>query len=129
MSDENPQDQQTVGPTEPKEPGEIGWHADADEPGDLSAPVPGSGGVGPYEPGAATPPNDGLLDEPEETHEAVEAHEVQEGPAAYEDQDAEDLRAELDKRRAAGQNLPDVRDASHDQLVALLHASDEALAE
>ena len=31
MSD-NPQDQQTVGPTVPKEPGEIGWPADAAQP-------------------------------------------------------------------------------------------------
>lgn len=56
MSDENPQDQQTVGATVPKEPGEIGWHADAPEPGDLSSPEPGSGGVGPYEPPETTPP-------------------------------------------------------------------------
>lgn len=81
MSDENPQDQQTVGPTVPKEPGEIGWHADASAPGDLSVPEKGSGGVGPYEPGPSTPPNDGLLDEPDEV---VEAEVVEEEPVVEE---------------------------------------------
>lgn len=45
MSD-NPQDQQTAGPTVPDEPGEIGWPADASEPGDPSIPEAGSGTPG-----------------------------------------------------------------------------------
>jgi hypothetical protein len=124
MSDENPQDQQTVGPTVPKEPGEIGWHADADAPGDLSVPEPGSGGVGPYEPAPATPPNDGLLDEPAEP--VAEKAPAAPAKVAYADMSDDDLRAEIDRRRALGQPLPDVRDASTDNLIALLQASDGA---
>lgn len=126
MSDENPQDQQTVGPTVPKEPGEIGWHADADAPGDLSTPEPGSGGVGPYEPGPSTPPNDGLLEESEPAKPVVEKAPVVPAKPSYADMSDDDLRAEINRRRAGGQALPDVRDASTDTLVALLQASDEA---
>lgn len=57
--EKDPQDQQTVGPTVPKEPGEIGWPADAAKPTDPSVPAKGAGAAhGAYDPGPGTPPND-----------------------------------------------------------------------
>lgn len=82
MSDENPQEQQTVGPTGPKEPGEIGWPANWDAPGDPSTPEPGAGAPhGGYDVDADRSP----LPQPEVPADEAEpvAHEVQPGEIGW----------------------------------------------
>lgn len=80
MSDEefNPQDVQTPGTPAPDEPGEIGWHANADSPDvDLSLPAPGSGGATAHVPGDE--PAGEVADSPYEAPgEVVDSPEVTE---------------------------------------------------